>query len=126
VLNFKKHLPLLVVIGSCILVFAFLNDKEDYVDEYNTKIKALEAKVDSLHSENEGLNNNILELNLQITNLDKEIDLQDNKIYTLNIKTNEKVSSVDLFNDDELEQFFTDRYRHVIDSITKANSEASN
>ena len=59
-LNFKKHLPLLVVIGSCILVFAFLNDKEDYVDEYNAKIKALEAKVDSLHSENEGLNNNIL------------------------------------------------------------------
>jgi peptidoglycan hydrolase CwlO-like protein len=126
VLNFKKHLPLLVVIGSCILVFAFLNDKEDYVDEYNAKIKALEAKVDSLHSENESLNNNIVELNLQITNLDKEIDLQDNKIYTLNIKTNEKVSSVDLFNDDELEQFFTDRYRHVIDSITKANSEASN
>ena len=112
-----------MVIGSCILVFAFLNDKEDYVDEYNAKIKALEAKVDSLHSENEGLNNNILELNLQITNLDKEIDLQDNKIYTLNIKTNEKVSSVDLFNDDELEQFFTDRYRHVIDSITKANSD---
>ena len=115
-----------MVIGSCILVFAFLNDKEDYVDEYNAKIKALEAKVDSLHSENEGLNNNILELNLQITNLDKEIDLQDNKIYTLNIKTNEKVSSVDLFNDDELEQFFTDRYRHVIDSIKKAHSEVSN
>jgi chromosome segregation ATPase len=104
----------------------FFDDKEDYVDDYNAKIKALESKIDSLHNENEVLNNNIVELNLQITNLDKEIDLKDNKLIYLNQKTNEKVSSVDLFNDDELEQFFTNRYRHVIDSITKTRSEVSN
>ena len=123
---YKNRFVILFVALICVIMYLFFDKKDNYVDEYNAKIKALEAKVDSLHSENEGLNNNILELNLQITNLDKEIDLQDNKIYTLNIKTNEKVSSVDLFNDDELEQFFTDHYRHVIDSITKANSEASN
>ena len=123
---YKNRFVLLFIAGICILMYFFLDTKENYVDEYNAKIKALEAKVDSLHSENESLNNNILELNLQITNLDNEIDLQDNKIYNLNIKTNEKVSSVDLFNDDELERFFTDRYKHAIDSVTKANSKASN
>ena len=123
---YKNRFVLLFIIVASIVMYFFLDTKEDYVDEYNTKIEALEAKVDSLHNENEGLNNNILELNLQITNLDHEIDLQDNKIYNLNIKTNEKVSSVDLFSDDELERFFTDRYKHVIDSVTKANSKASN
>lgn len=123
---YKNRFVILFIAGICILMYLFFDKKDNYVNEYNVKIEALEAKVDSLHNENEGLNNNILELNLQITNLDNEIDLQDNKIYNLNIKTNEKVSSVDLFNDDELERFFTDRYRHVIDSVTKANSKASN
>jgi peptidoglycan hydrolase CwlO-like protein len=126
VLNFKKHLPLLVVIGGCIIFFTFLSNKEEYVDNYNTKIKSLESKIDSLHNENGVLNNNIIELNLQVTNLDKEIDLQDNKIIYLNQKTNEKISSVDLFNDNELKQFFTDRYGHIIDSITKTNSKTGN
>lgn len=123
---YKNRFVFLFIIGVSVLMYFFLDTKEDYVNEYNAKIKALEAKVDSLHSENESLNNNILELNLQISNLDNEIELQDNKIYHLNIKTNEKVSSVDLFNDDELERFFTDRYRHVLDSVTKANSETGN
>ena len=123
---YKNRFVLLFIIGISVLMYFFLDTKEEYVDEYNAKIEALEAKVDSLHSENESLNNNILELNLQITNLDNEIDLKDNKIYNLNIKTNEKVSSVDLFSDDELERFFTERYRHVLDSIKKTSSEVSN
>ena len=37
---------------------------------------------------------------------------------TLKYKVNEKVNSVDYFNDDELERFFTDRYKQI-DSIKK-------
>ena len=34
----KKNYQLFVIIGACILVFRFLDDKESYVSEYNDKI----------------------------------------------------------------------------------------
>jgi predicted RNase H-like nuclease (RuvC/YqgF family) len=108
-------LKILVLIS--IVIWLLYNNKEDYVDDYNNKIKALEAKVDSLHSINDNLTYKIDTLNVQINSLDKEIVNQDNLIKNLRIKTNEKVKAVDNFNDDELYQFFTERYRQYLDSI---------
>ena len=102
------------------------SDRENYVDDYTTKIEALEAKVDSLHSINDDLSHKIDTLNTQISSLDKEIVNQDNLIKNLRIKTNEKVKAVDNFNDDELYQFFTERYRQYLDSIRKTDSKTSN
>jgi len=122
----KKNLNLLVIIGACIIVFAFFNKKEDYVEEYNAKIQALEKKVDSLHSENDELTFKIDTLNQQIGVLDQELDLKDNKINNLRYEISTKVDAVDNFNDDELERFFTERYRQYLDSITKTRSTSSN
>ena len=122
----KKNLNLLVIIGACIIVFTFFNKKEDYVEEYNAKIEALEQKVDSLHHINDELTFKIDTLNGQISKLDQQIDLKDNRIKTLKWKVNEKVNAVDSFDDDELERFFTERYGQYIDSIEKTNSETSN
>ena len=115
----------ILVLISIIIWFLFSN-KKDYVDDYNNKIKALEAKVDSLHSINNNLTYKIDTLNVQINSLDKEIVNQDNLIKNLRIKTNEKVKAVDNFNDDELYQFFTERYRQYLDSIGSTDSKASN
>ena len=115
----------ILVLISIIIWFLFSN-KKDYVDDYNNKIKALEAKVDSLHSINNNLTYKIDTLNVQINSLDKEIVNQDNLINNLRIKTNEKVKAVDNFNDDELYQFFTERYRQYLDSIRKTDSKTSN
>jgi predicted RNase H-like nuclease (RuvC/YqgF family) len=117
-------LKILVLI--CIVIWLLFNNKENYVDDYNNKIKALEAKVDSLHSINDNLTYKIDTLNVQINSLDKEIVNQDNLIKNLRIKTNEKVKAVDNFNDDELYQFFTERYRQYLDSIGKTDSKTSN
>lgn len=118
----KKKLPVLVILGACILVFTFFQKKEDYIDEYNAKIDALEAKVDSLHSINDELVIKIDTLNQQVVKLDKEIDQKDNKIYNLRNEINTKVNAVDSFTDDELERFFTERYRQHRDSIKKTDS----
>ena len=115
----------ILVLISIIIWFLFSN-KKDYVDDYNNKIKALEAKVDSLHSINNNLTYKIDTLNVQINSLDKEIVNKDNLIKNLIIKTNEKVKAVDNFNDDELYQFFTERYRQYLDSIRKTDSKTSN
>jgi len=122
----KKNYQLLVIIGACILVFRFLDDKENYVSEYNDKITALEQKVDSLHHVNDELSFKIDTLNVQIGKLDQQLDLKDNKINNLRYEISTKVDAVDSFNDDELERFFTERYKQYIDSIEKTNSETSN
>ena len=122
----KKNYHLFVIIGACILVFRFLNDKENYINQYNNQIKALEQKVDSLHHINDDLTFKIDTLNIQISKLDQQIDLKNNKINNLRYEINTKVDAVDNFNDSELEQFFTDRYRQYNDSIKKADSKVSN
>jgi len=122
----KKNYPLFVIIGACILVYHFFGEREDYVNEYNAKIEALEQKVDSLHSINDELTFKIDTLNVQIGKLDQELDLKDNRINNLRYEISTKVDAVDSFNDDELERFFTERYRQYLDSITKASSTSSN
>jgi len=116
---------LIFVLLSALIYFIFIGD-EKYVEDYNLKIDALEAKVDSLHHINDDLVFKIDTLNQEIVKLDKEIYNQDKRIVTLKVKVNEKVNSVDNFNDDELTRFFTERYGQYLDSIKKASSSSSN
>ncbi len=115
-----------IIVLICILAWLLYTDEENYVDDYNAKIEALEEKVDSLHSINDNLTNKIDTLNFQISSLDKEIHNQDNLIKNLRIKTNEKVKAVDTFNNAELYKFFTERYRYHLDSLRRTDSETGN
>ena len=115
-----------IIVLICIIVWLLYSDRERYVEEYNAKIEALEQKVDSLHSINDELTFKIDTLNGQILSLDKEIYLKNNRINNLKYEISTKVDAVDDFNDDELERFFTERYRSIIDSIAKTNSKISN
>jgi peptidoglycan hydrolase CwlO-like protein len=121
-----KYINILVVIGVCIFILFFFNKKQDYVEEYNLKIEKLDEKVDSLQDVNDDLSLKIDTLNVQISKLDQELDLKDNSINALRNEVNEKVSSVDSYNDDELQEFFTNRYRYYFDSLRKTNSSSSN
>ena len=115
-----------IVVLFCIIFWLLFSDKEEYVEDYNAKIEALEQKVDSLHHINDELTFKIDTLNGQITKLDKQIDIKDNRINSLKYEINTKVNAVDDFNDDELEKFFTERYRQYLDSTKKADSTSSN
>ncbi len=115
-----------IVVLICIIVWLLYTDRERYVEEYNAKIEALEQKVDSLHGINDELTFKIDTLNVQITKLDQELDLKDNRINNLRYEISTKVDAVDNFNDDELERFFTERYRQYLDSIAETNSASSN
>ena len=115
-----------IIVLICIIVWLLYTDRERYVEEYNAKIEALEQKVDSLHGINDELTFKIDTLNTQIKGLDQEIYLKNNRINNLKYEISTKVDAVDSFNDDELERFFTERYRSIIDSIAKTNSKTSN
>ena len=115
-----------IIVLICIIVWLLYSDRERYVEEYNAKIDALEQKVDSLHGINDELTFKIDTLNTQIKGLDKEISLKNSRINNLKYEISTKVDAVDDFNDDELERFFTERYRELLDSIAKTNSKTSN
>ena len=51
----------------------YSSNEEEYINEYNSKIEALEQKVDSLHHINGELTFKIDTLNVQISKLDQEI-----------------------------------------------------
>ena len=110
----KKNYSLFIVLGACIIVFNFFQKKENYVEGYNLKIQALEAKVDSLHAENNELVKESKVLEDQLTNYDKKIKNLNLKINVIKNETQQKISAVDFFGDDELERFFTERYKHLI------------
>ena len=116
---------LILLLGSALIYFVLIGD-EEYVEDFSIKISALESKVDSLHSINDNLVFKIDTLNQQIVKLDNEIGKQDKKIVSLKYKVNEKVNSVDSFNDDELTKFFTERYRYYKNSNQKTDSTSSN
>ena len=116
----------IVFLGGIYIYYTSFSDSNDYVDDYNTKIENLEQKVDSIHNLNNELTIKIDTLNTQIVQLDQELDLKDNKINNLKHEINTKVDAVDSFSDDELERFFTDRYRQYFDTIKKNNSETRN
>ena len=120
-LYISKILVLIGVIG-----WLLYTDSEDYVKDYSAKLDALEKKVDSLHFLNDELTFKIDTLNLQISKLDSEIDIKDNKINNLRNEINIKVNAVDSFNDNELEKFFTKRYKYLFNTTTDPNSQRGN
>ena len=116
----KKILPYIVIaIGACIiysLLFTRYEIKTD-VAEYQRLIDALEQKVDSLHSQNSVLELEADSLEFKLTESDKKIKQLNTRIYVIKKRTQEQLDAVDLFGDDELEQFFAKRYRQHTDSI---------
>ena len=66
---------LIFVLLSALIYFIFIGN-EEYVEDYNIKIEALEAKVDSLHNINDDLVFKIDTLNKEIIKLDKEIIIE--------------------------------------------------
>ena len=116
----KKILPyILLAIGGWIiysLVFTRYEMKTDVLN-YEKMIQELEAKVDSLHSKNNLLEFQADSLEVKLTESDERIKKLNTRIYVIKKKTKEQLDAVDLFGDDELEQFFAKRYRQHTDSI---------
>jgi regulator of replication initiation timing len=110
------NIVLAVAIISLLYVVFFTED-EDYTQEYNAKIEALERKVDSLHQKNTALELEADSLELQLTESDIKIKQLNTRIYVIKKETKQQLDAVDLFGDDELEQFFAKRYGQHTDSI---------
>ena len=99
------------------LIFTPSTIKTD-ITKYENQIIALERKIDSLHFKNSTLKVQADSLEIQVTQYDKKIKTLNTKIYAIKKETQEQLDAVNLFGNDELEQFFADRYGYYKDSIT--------
>lgn len=87
------------------------------VESYQLKIELLERKIDSIKVENSGLKVEADSLSLKIGEYDSKIKQLNSRIYVIKKQTKQKLDAVDDLVDDELQRFFTERYRQYKDSI---------
>lgn len=80
------------------------------VNGYEKKIESLQIKIDSAKVINEEIGNNVSDVKENVKNITTEIHKIDKNITIVKNKTNEKVNSVDNIPNNELEQFFTNKY----------------
>lgn len=114
---------------TVIIIFFILNkeDKGGDISQYETQINILQQKVVELESANDSLKIVEDKLEAKIASYDSKINRLNNQINVIKRETQAKLDSVDKFGDDELEQFFANRYNGFTqDSIIQTNSEAGN
>ena len=85
------------------------------IESYELKIQLLEQRIDSINTQNNALKLEADSLYLRITSYDQEIKKLNSRIYVIKKQTKQKVDAVDSMFDDELQKFFTDRYRQLND-----------
>ena len=96
------------------------------VKKYEAQINALNIVIDSARTKNEQLKVEIDNFQQVVADANKKINNLNNRIYIIKKETDEKINSINNLNNDELYQFFADRYRQYLDSIAGPNSKASN
>ena len=111
-----NRLSVLLLCLTTLAIFFILrqdNVKVD-VDAYEAQIRALEQKVDSLHAQNDSLIKEADSLVLKIDEFDNKIKNLSNSINVIKRETKQKLDAVDNLDDDELERFFSTRYKDTI------------
>ena len=109
---------LFAILGGFVAYMIWGQPKIDVdVESYELKIQMLEQRIDSINVQNNELKLAADSLVVKIEQYDVEIKQLNSRIYVIKKQTQQRLDSVDSFGDDELEQFFANRYRHNKDSI---------
>ena len=96
------------------------------IKKYEAQIEALNIVIDSARTKNKELEKEVADFQLVISEANSKISNLNDKIFIIKKQTDEKISAINNFNNDELYQFFADRYRQYLDSVGSPNSETSN
>ena len=107
---------LLLCITTLAIYFIIAKKPELDIKRYEDQIAELEQKVLEREKENDSLQIKSLELEKAIAAYDVIIENFRNQIYDIKRDAQEKVDAVDNFGDDQLEQFFAERYKRLIES----------
>lgn len=127
-MSYKKdiiYLVIIAILGAVIIKFMYI-DNPSYYEDYNSKIDALNLKIDSLHSINEDLTFSLDSLNNEISELDILLVNSKNTINRIKNETDKALDAAYNFTKSELNNFFSNRYRYLYSDSTGGNGEGNN
>jgi peptidoglycan hydrolase CwlO-like protein len=110
--NNKQTILLIIVIVLAAWNIFNTNGIKTDVKSYKEKIEGIQVQVDSAQSINKEIDVKVSSVKENVTSITKEIHHIDNRLTTVKEKTNEKVISVDVIGNAELEKLFADRYNN--------------
>jgi len=108
--NNKQNILLIIVIVLAAWNIFNTNGIKTDVKSYKEKIESIQVQVDSAQSVNKEIDEKVTGVKENVTAITKEIHHIDNNLTVVKQKTNEKVISVELIGNVELERLFTERY----------------
>lgn len=109
--NNKQNILLIIVIVLIGWNIFNTNSIKTDVKSYRKKIDSIQVIVDSTKVVNREIDEKISSVKDAVNLITKDIHHIDNNIEIVKQKTNEKVISVGLIGNTELERLFTERYR---------------
>ena len=97
---------------TTLAIFFILRQKPEIdIEKYETQINILQQQILMLENVNDSLQLESVELEKKVAAYDVMIDNFKDKINVIQKETKEKLDAIDFFGDDQLEQFFADRYK---------------
>ena len=97
---------------TTLAIFYILRQKPEIdIEKYETQINILQQQILMLENVNDSLQLESVELEKKVAAYDVMIDNLKGKINVIQEETKQKLDAIDFFGDDQLEQFFADRYK---------------
>lgn len=108
--NNKSNILLIIVIILAAWNIFNTNGIKTDVKSYKEKIESIQVQVDSAQTVNKEIDEKVTGVKENVTAITKEIHQIDNHLTVVKETTNEKVISIELVGNVELERLFAERY----------------
>ena len=95
-------------------IFYILKEKAKVnIQRYEDQISTLQSQINQLEGVNDSLQIQAAVLSDKLVQYDNTIDKLNKEIDVIQDETKKKLDSVDRYNNDQLQKFFSDRYRAI-------------
>jgi len=110
----KQIVTIAIVIALAIIGYYFwTTGTPGYVKKYQAQIDSAQHNIDSLQVELDLSDQMIDSMGAELTILERENSVLKEDIKDIKKEANEKINAIDKLNNDELSEFFTDRYQTI-------------
>jgi len=108
----NKETILLIIIAVLVIWNVFnTNSVKTDVDGYRNRIDSLQVHIDSVQQVNKVIDSKIEKVDEKVVSITQEIHHIDKTIEVVKTNTYEKINDADNFGTNELELFFSNRYK---------------
>lgn len=109
-----EHLAILLIAFLLATLYFQKTDFSTEIKKYQEKNVVLEDRIDSLSKNNEGIRKTIRILSKENLENSKKVDSLSKELKQKRYETDKRVNTIDKYSDDDLNEFFTNRYNSLL------------